>query len=84
MLALYKLHLAEKTNDRGNLQITLRPETSLSDLERALSGQFVSVQDITLVFGLDLTLLNNIFWFHWRKKQRHWAMESVRENDRNK
>jgi hypothetical protein len=56
---------------------TLRPKTSLSDLERALSGDFISVQDINLNFGLDLTPLNNILWFYWRKKERPWAMESI-------
>jgi hypothetical protein len=56
---------------------TLRPETSLSDLERALSGDFVSVQDMALNYRLDLTPLNNIFWFYWRKKARPWAMESI-------
>jgi hypothetical protein len=43
---------------------TLRPETSLSDLERALSRDFVSVQDITLNSRLDLIPLNNISWFY--------------------
>jgi hypothetical protein len=39
---------------------TLRPKTSLLDLERALSGDFVSIQDMALNYGLDLTPLNNI------------------------
>jgi hypothetical protein len=56
---------------------TLRHKTSLSDLKRALSGDFLSVQDITLNSGLDLTPLNNVFWFYWRKKARPWAMESI-------
>jgi hypothetical protein len=33
---------------------TLRSETSLSDVERALLGDFVSVQDIALSYRLDL------------------------------
>jgi hypothetical protein len=56
---------------------TLRPKTSLLDMERALSGDFVFVQDINLNFGIYLTLLNNIFWFYWRKKEIPWAMESI-------
>jgi hypothetical protein len=36
---------------------TLRPETSLSDLERDLSGDLVSVQDMALSYRLDLTPL---------------------------
>jgi hypothetical protein len=56
---------------------TLRSETSLSDLERALSGDFVSVQDMALSCRLDLTPLNNKFWLYWRKRVRPWAMESV-------
>jgi hypothetical protein len=56
---------------------TLRPETSLSDLERALLGDFVSVQDMALSCRLDLTPLNNNFWFYWRKRVRPQAMESI-------
>jgi hypothetical protein len=39
----------------------LKPETSLLDLERALSGEFVSIQDMALSCRLDLTPLNNRF-----------------------
>jgi hypothetical protein len=40
---------------------TLRPENSLSDLERALEREFVSIQDMDLSYRLDLTPLNNNF-----------------------
>jgi hypothetical protein len=39
MLALCKLCSAKKMNDKATYKPTLRPETSLSDLERALSGR---------------------------------------------
>jgi hypothetical protein len=54
----------------------LRPETSLSNLERALSGDSVSMRDMALKLWLDLTPLNNGFWLYWRKRVRPWAMES--------
>jgi hypothetical protein len=61
MLALCKLRLAEKRMTEATYKPTLRPETSLSDLERALSGDFVSIQDMDLSCPLDLTPLNNKF-----------------------
>jgi hypothetical protein len=70
MLALCKLRSAEKRMTEATYKPTLRPETSLSDLERALSGDFVSVQDMALSCRLDLTPLNNNFWFYWRKRVR--------------
>jgi hypothetical protein len=39
---------------------TFMPETSLLDLERDLSVDFISVQDMDLNYWLDLTPLNNI------------------------
>jgi hypothetical protein len=60
MLALCKFHSAEKKMTEATYKPTLRPETSLSDLERDLSRDFISVQDINLNSRLDLTLLNNI------------------------
>jgi hypothetical protein len=62
---------------KATYKLTLRPETSLSDLDRALSRDFVSVQYITLNSRLDLTPLDNMFWFYWRNKVRPWAMESI-------
>jgi hypothetical protein len=63
---------------------TLRSETNLSDLERALLGDFVSVEDMDLNCQLDSTPLNNKFWFYWRKGVRPRAMESIQEKNRNK
>jgi hypothetical protein len=58
-------------------KLTLRPENSLSELERDLSGDFVSVQDMPLSCRLDLTPLNDNLWFYWHKRVRPWAMESI-------
>jgi hypothetical protein len=56
---------------------TLRPETSLSDLERALSRDFVSLQDMALSYRLDLTLLYCIYGSIGEKKEIPRAMESI-------
>jgi hypothetical protein len=48
---------------------TLRPETSLSNLERALSGDFISVQDMALSYQLDLTLLCSVSGSMGERKQ---------------
>jgi hypothetical protein len=61
VLTLCKLHLAEKRMTEETYKPTLRPGTSLSDLERALLGDFVSIQDMALGCQLDLTPLNDNF-----------------------
>jgi hypothetical protein len=61
MLALYKLHLAKKRMIEATYKQTLRPKNILSDLDRALSGDFVSIWDMTLSCRLYLTHLNNKF-----------------------
>jgi hypothetical protein len=48
---------------------TLRPEIILSDLERALSGDVLSVQDMALSYQLDLTPLDNQFLLYWKREK---------------
>jgi hypothetical protein len=77
MLVLCKLCSTEKGMTKTTHKPTLRPETSLSNLERALLGYFGLVQDMALSCRLDLTPFNNNFWFYWFKRVRPWAMESI-------
>jgi hypothetical protein len=58
MLVLCKLRSTEKGMTKTTYKQTLRPKTSLSNLERALSRYIVLVQDMALSW-LDLTPLNN-------------------------